>query len=388
MFQYIRYHKAFDALYKKLDGLIAGGAFQGKYVVMFGTSNIAGIIIYYLRIHGIETDAIIDNDKTRAGTVVYGTKVFTPQDCLSEYRSDAIILLASIFQEEMAKQLENFGYRRGEQIAVVLDMRRELEDYSYADRSGYTELSPQEVRESQLRILTNLDVVCRENGLRYYICGGTLLGAVRHRGYIPWDDDIDVVMPFTDIKRLSGLLGKDGDFSLISCFDSTLAHYDTISFLTDNTVVCDCNNEFPQMTTGLTVDLFPFIGVPDDAAEQTEYLRKMKELDMLKWNSMYDSAEVKRAFGNQLDYMLQFDYDSYELIGNVLSRYFVKDIFPREWFEQTVRLPFESVTLTAPHNYDGYLKKLYGDYMQLPPVEKQVGEHHYKAYWARTDQAE
>lgn len=375
---YERHSLAVDLLYDKLNYLIDEEILSGKKVVMFGTSNIAGIIIHYLTKNGVNMYGIIDNDKTRHGQVVYGLSVYGPEELLEAYDKDVIVLVASTYQAEMIAQLEAMGYKENQQVYVALDMHKAMNDYSFVDRTDYVPMTQEEVKKSQLGILKKLDKICTENNIRYYICGGTLLGAVRHGGYIPWDDDIDVVMPFKDIIKLSEVLREDEDYSLIS-FADDLEYFDICSLMVDNNTLCDFNG-FMQLTSGVSIDVFPFIGVPEDEAERDEYIRTMRRLDSEKWNLMYDAKACKEALNRQVEYMLKFDYDRHPTIGNVLGRYFMKDIFPRAYFDETVRMKFEDIELEAPKNWDGYLKGLYGDYMKLPPKEKQVAVHYYKAY--------
>lgn len=375
---YQRHTKAVDELYNRLNGLLADKVFENREVIMFGTSNIASIIIYYLGIKGVKVSAIVDNDSSRTGKVVYGVKVHNPEAYLSDYRENAVILIASTYQNEMLSQLENMGYKKDSQVYLAIDLPKVMSDYSFVDRTGYRELTIAEVKKSQLGILQKLHNVCCENNLRYYICGGTLIGAVRHKGYIPWDDDVDVVMPIKDIIKLSEILKNDKDFSFIS-FADDLEYFDICSLMVDNSTICDFNG-FMQLSSGVSIDVFPFTGVPDGEKELSVYLETMRNLDMDKWNKLYDIKECKNALKKQVDYMLSFDYDSHNTIGNVLGRYFVKDIFPRAYFDETVPMEFEGLELTAPKEWHNYLTKLYGDYMQLPPKEKQVAVHYYKAY--------
>lgn len=380
---YIRHDNAVRALYGNLDRLVSGTTLADKTVIVFGTSNLAGMIIHYLGLHGIRTAAIVDNDSARAGQMVYGVRVYPPTQYLQPYDSRKVVLIASTYQEEMLFQLAQMGYQREQQAFLVIDLPAVMQDYSFVDRTGYIPLTEQEIRESQLRILERLDTVCRELGLRYNICGGTLIGAVRHQGYIPWDDDIDVVMPMQDIIRLTEALQRDREYSMIS-FASGVDYFDVCSLMVDNSTVCDFNG-FMQLTSGVSIDVFPFTGVPEGAVQQRAYLEQMRSLDMDKWNRLYEPEACREAFDRQIGYMLSFDYDRSETIGNVLSRYFVRDIFPRSWFNETVRLPFETLSLNAPKYYHEYLTKLYGDYRALPPVQKRVSVHYYKAYRKREE---
>lgn len=378
MLNYERHTNAVDALYTQLDRLKASGALCGKKTVVFGTSNLAGIIIHYLHLNGIETSAIIDNDASRQGQRVYGVTVYTPAALLLPYDAKTVILIASAHQEEMIQQLAGLGYQKEEQVFLALDLPGVMSDYSFASREGYTELTGEELRESQLRILRRLDAVCRTHHLRYYLAYGTLLGAVRHHGYIPWDDDIDVLMPMQDIIRLEEVLRAEEEFSLIS-FAGELEYFDIASLMVDNTTVCDFNG-FMQLTSGVSIDIFPLTGVPGEGRERTGYLEEMRRFDSAKWNLLYDPGACRRAFIKQAEYMLSFDFDHCAFVGNVLGSDFVRDIFPRYFFEEPVELEFEGLYLKAPKYYHEYLTQIYGDYMQLPPAEKRVGMHYFKAY--------
>ncbi len=380
---YERHDTAIRTLYHNLDTLLEQGILQNKTVVMFGTSNLASIVIYYLKQKGIQVQAIIDNDSSREGKIVYGVPVFLPEQYMSKeaYSQDKIVLIASTYQKEMRAQLEQMGYEYHKNIFYAIDLPQVMNDYSYVDRTSYVELTDDEIKQVQLGILQKLDTVCKEHGIRYYICGGTLIGAVRHQGYIPWDDDIDVVMPLGDIIRLEEVLRNDEDYSFIG-MSPDMEYFDACSLMVDNRTVCDFNG-FLQLTSGVSIDIFPFIGVPQGQEEFDAYIKQMRTLEMKKWNLMYDMKACMQAYQEQIQYMMTFDYDTYDTIGNVLGRYFLKDIFPRYYFEETVELPFEHLRLAAPKHYHEYLTRLYGDYMKLPPKEKQVGVHYYRAYWRK-----
>ncbi|MBD5136059.1 MAG: hypothetical protein HDT39_08900 [Lachnospiraceae bacterium] len=377
---YIRHTRAIDKFYKNLD-LITEKLKGGKKTVIFGTNKISGMMAYYLEKNGIAITAFIDNDKARHGEKVFGIPVFSPEGLLGEYDSEYRILIVSGHQESMVAQLENMGYSLQEQICIVMDLNREMEDFGYIDRSGMRELSSKEIREGQLRALRHLKEVCEKNNLKYYLCGGTLLGAVRHKGYIPWDDDIDVFLELEDLKKLNEIMKADKEFSLISFVDKDNDYFDEISLFVDNSAIMD-NNHFPiQMTTGITIDIFYLSGIPDGEAELREYALRAKELEQIKWNKFYSNEECKKAVGDVIDFLSQYKFGDTKRVGSVLSPHFLREVFEYESFQKTKQLLFEGELYAVPGDYHTYLKQIYGDdYMIPPPENNRVAHHSFKAY--------
>lgn len=377
---YIRHTRAIDKFYKNLD-LITDKLKAGKKTVIFGTNKISGMMAYYLQKNGIAVTAFIDNDKARHGEKVFGIPVFSPEGLLGEYDSAFRILIVSGHQESMVAQLEKMGYSLQEHICIVMDLNKEMEDFGYIDRSGMCELSSKEIREGQLRALKHLKEVCEKHNLKYYLCGGTLLGAVRHKGYIPWDDDIDVFLELEDLKKLNEIMKSDKEFSLISFVDKDNDYFDEISLFVDNSVIMD-NNHFPiQMTTGITIDIFYLSGIPDGEDELKEYALRAKELEQIKWNKFYSNEECKKAVGDVIDFLSQYKFGDTKRVGSVLSPHFLREVFEYESFQKPKHLLFEGELYAVPGDYHTYLKQIYGDdYMVPPPENKRVAHHSFKAY--------
>lgn len=374
------YDIALKKFYGGLDSLIENKCLENKYVIMFGSSLVAGMVMSYLEMKGIIVDAIIDNDKTRENTRISNIKISSPEKFRDEFRTDAVFLIFSFWQEEMINQLKSYGYQVDRHILKIMDYGTLLNDYSFADREHYKRMSLKEVRESQAGILNYLDKVCREHSIRYFLAYGTLLGAVRHKGFIPWDDDVDVLIELKDFKRLCEILKNDNDYAVISSIN-TPGFFEQYSLMVDQHTVSDINTFPTQITTGVSIDIYPLCGLPEDEEQYQEYVKKLKQLEQERCNKMYSEAECKKVCDQIINYMSQYDYDECTYAGCLLSPYYLKEKVKKEVYGKGRTVFFEGMELTAPDNWDFLLKKIYGDYMTLPPKEQREGHHFYKAYF-------
>lgn len=377
---YIRHTKAIDSFYDSLNQLIENKTLARHNVVMFGSSKISGMIIYYLSIHGIETNAIIDNDEMRQGKKAFGIDICSPEEYVLKNGKCDVFLIASAYQDEMGEQLLKLGVRE-EQIVKVIDLPELMNDYDFVDRKGFKAMSDKDVRKSQLGVLKHLKEVCEKHHLRYYLCGGTLLGAVRHKGYIPWDDDIDVFVELEDLEKLVDIMKSDKDYSLISFLDKDSDYYDEISLMVDNNTIYDTNHFPIQLTTGVSIDIFYISGMPKSQEELDAYVAEVKRLDQLRWNKLYSEQECRKATDELVSYLKRYRFDECENVGCILAPHFMREILPKSTFAHEKKLKFETEYFSVPERYEFYLNRMYGDYMQLPPEEKQVSHHYFNAYY-------
>jgi phosphorylcholine metabolism protein LicD len=377
--KYKRYDKALNVLYDNLNKIVEKSDLEHKKIYMFGTSKIATMIISFLQKENVSLCGIIDNDKSRHGFIIENLEVYSP-DILRNYDKDVIVLIASSYQNEMIKQLQDMGYKYNDNIIKVIDLQDLMEDYSFVDRNGYKEMSPEDIRTCQLNLMKYLKKVCDENGIDYYLTYGTLLGAVRHKGFIPWDDDVDVSVDGKEIDRLAELINKSDRYQLITCKNCD-GYFDQISLLIDKTTVVDFN-QFPlQTTTGISIDIFPIYGLPDSPEEFKDYIEKIKELEKKKWNNLYNPVECKKYTLEMDDFISSYKFEDYQHTGFVLSPYFTKDYLKRSVYGEKKYLMFEDEEFCVPHDYKNVLETIYGDYMELPPVNKRGGHHYYKVYY-------
>lgn len=380
---YTRYSVALDHLYGNLDQLIQNGVLLHRKIYMFGSSKVAGMIISYLQEKQIPLAGIIDNNSACTGSHMLGLEISLP-DILAKQEEEVFVLIASAYQDAMIQQLEQMGYQYGRHIQVVLDIHKEMDDYSYADRSGYIPLTDQEVRESQLKVLQCVKRVCEKHGLHYYLAYGTLLGAVRHQGFIPWDDDIDIYIPVSDLKCFVEVVKAEQDFDIVSTAVGD-DYYEMVSKMYDCNTICD-SNQFPMQTSaGVSIDVFPIFGLPDTEEQIGFYYEELKKAEAEVLNRIYDRDASLKASKEFFELMGKYDIRSAKYIGNILSTYQLKEIFPAEWFQGSRELDFEHETFSVPAGYDGYLQKVYGNYLELPPENERKEHHFFHVYHSRQE---
>lgn len=240
-----------------------------------------------------------------------------------------------------------------------------------------------------------------KHDIRYVACGGTVLGAVRHKGFIPWDDDIDIYLPRADYNRLLAMGGelRQQGYEVISVAnEGYYMPFAKISRL-DTTVW-----EFERlpMVMGVFIDLFPLdeFDEPDDVITARQYRshfyfdKYINALSHYPFSSLLQclvKGDVhglgvrvlnlwrKRNPQRYLQAFLDFEQGYVGRSGDkcVCVTQWEGRIFKSEWFHDVIELPFESTTVTVPRAYHDYLTVLYGDYMQLPPEEKRIQHPNY-----------
>jgi lipopolysaccharide cholinephosphotransferase len=261
-----------------------------------------------------------------------------------------------------------------------------------------------EMQKIELDILKKFADYCDRYNLRYYLYAGTLLGAVRHHGFIPWDDDIDVVMPRPDYEKFYALSQKDKIASHLDVMDYKLSDTCICPFvkIVDNRTSGHEENLPDSFETGVWIDVFPLDGLPDGKKQQTRHIEKLQKLIKLldlctrkyvpccnplrclkryfifKRYSKIDYKKVDR----QLEQLAtKYDYNNSTYIGAVVFGGGAHDIIIKEGFETALKLDFERYKFCVPGTYQQYLSNLFGDYMTPPPENQRVPKHSYTAWW-------
>lgn len=259
-------------------------------------------------------------------------------------------------------------------------------------RSKAYHLSPDELKQLQsieLELLIEFDRICRKHHITYSIDGGTLLGAVRHGGFIPWDDDADVILNRTEYQKFLSVVDQElntDKFYLQDINRTSGYRWGYAKLRRSNTEFIRLNQEYMPYEQGIFLDIFVCDNVPDNYIA-----RCICNFHSFIYRKIFYSEVGKHTSGgiNKLMYtmlnlipekVLKKRYAKYVKSRNRKNTDMVKCLtFPacnrvygykRNWYEDTVDMKFGDVTLRACRNYDEYLKFLYGDYLELPPIEK------------------
>ena len=266
----------------------------------------------------------------------------------------------------------------------------------------------EELRKIELGILDYFDKLCSENSLTYFLAGGTLLGAIRHKGFIPWDDDIDVMMPRKDYEKLKELFPKHEYYKFLH-YGNTHNYPKAFGTINDSrTYKPESNIRQKCQHIGVNIDIFPIDSVPDDREEVHSYFQEISEIAHKNFCITYSYGKsdtlvltLKRNLGIFLYRAMEFlgltsvdkmveqysilaqrynSIDSKKCAVTCSYIYGEREVNVRTDYYPVKRVPFEGKSYCIPANYDAYLTGLYGNYMQLPPKEKQI-PHHDVCYW-------
>lgn len=270
-------------------------------------------------------------------------------------------------------------------------------------------LTLDEIKACELNILREFHAFCEKNGLTYFLAGGTLLGAIRHKGFIPWDDDIDVMMPRPDAMRLLER-AKDGlndDLQLDTWYLNEKST-STMIKIVDRRTTAVFEDTVVQPGYGVWIDVFVADGVPDDRAQNEKDFKKTRLLmDLLTASLTKIGVERRTPLLTKLQYLLvpvilpirgvgygtyirkifqismRYDYNAYDRIAVYEGRGGIREIMEKKRLFPRILVEFEGESFYTMHNYDEYLHNMYGDYMTPPPPEKQVSRHLMRVKWVR-----
>lgn len=270
-----------------------------------------------------------------------------------------------------------------------------------------TELSIKETQAISLEILYTVAEICETQQFRYSLIYGTLIGAIRHKDFIPWDDDVDIMMPRPDYEKfLNYFKEHNTEYPHLRLFNhNECTEYPyMISRISDERYIIDMANEKPY-GMGIFIDIYPYDGLGQTKEEALKYGLKGDRLSSFCYQATREHFAIetttsvirkiikypfyiiskligKEYFQNKLEKLAgKKDYETSEYIGCIIwLSGGEKDIFLKRWFDETITVPFGKYKFRVPKYYDKVLRHTYGDYMQLPPEEERIGHHYYKVY--------
>ena len=274
---------------------------------------------------------------------------------------------------------------------------------------GKRRLTLKELQQVELDILKSFHSFCLEHNLRYYMGGGTLIGAVRHKGFIPWDDDIDLMMPRPDYMKLVDLVKNDCMLDNIHKVDCCYFNPNSLSSamrIFDVRTELTFDNFRIPYTLGCWIDVFPVDGLDSSIVKRKRHFRKMRiamDLYLCSITKLGGKRRSKvltilqygivpilpfiRLFKNH-QYTAWLDsisrrnkYEDCDWVGVLEGRAVEKEAMLKSKMEPVVEVEFEKCKFWAMANYDEYLTNLYGNYMELPPEADRVSRHEISVYW-------
>ena len=250
----------------------------------------------------------------------------------------------------------------------------------------------QQLKDCERDMLAAFVAVCEKHNIKYSLQGGTLLGAVRHRGFIPWDDDVDVSLPRKEYERFIAVAQKEfPSYYFLQTKDTDPEYPNNFAKIRDSrTTFIETSARYLKINHGAYIDIFPIDYYPDGFKAKMFEIKKK----LLTWriNKVFYMPHmgIKSKIATVISCILYPSLrkaiekreklfssvpESNRVVNNS-GAWLSKEIIPREWLEETTEMTFEGIKVQASAEYHKWLSFVYGDYMQLPPEKARKG-HHY-----------
>ena len=374
-------------IYAALENLNEKQSLFKRHIVIYGFSAQAKVVIAYLKKKENVLISLVDGDCSVQGKQYCGILINDPVALLREISSEAAVI---VFDKGHGKRAEilKINPSLSEQIY-------EINKFNYSDfpcrlktPKNARIIGLQEAQKELLDIFTYFDRFCRQHQLCYFLDGGSLLGAVRHGGIIPWDDDLDVTMPMPDYIKLCQLLPEICDsryeFRCLHAERQEELSLSSISRLLSRSVITSCSNYPVHLMEGIGLDIWALAGFPDDEQEQEAYSLELEYMgDYWKENIVIPYGMTELSEGTYraaqdilLKKMTKYDYNEsnyvgYAYCGKILHILNGKNrAFSKKVFTKSAVFEFENERAQCPGEWDYYLTNCFGDYMRLPPEDE------------------
>ena len=376
---YTEYFSKFE-----IQNSLIGGNFHNIFVTIFVSSGVLGLVSFLL-------------------ILGYVIKRFLTYLIISKKNTDKLIMIlffgilfGQLFESQIMYSTNFINIIFWLSIGYGLVVCKRDEGVRYQE---VTDVS--EIQQMELGIMEYIHEVCQKIGVKYFLAYGSLIGAVRHKGFIPWDDDMDICMLREDYEKLQDYLiaNPDERYEVMSYKNNLNYVYpfmkvqDNHTYLLEEDVRIDSN-------MGIYVDIFPVDGYEDDADFKNKMTKliKKRQLSCYTFKGITNTKSLLNSliryvsvvifyFTNTNKYVEQIDelaksraVADYEQVDYLIYKDMNKPVWKREWLEQVIVGTFEGEEFMIPKHYHEILTSDYGDYMQLPPLEQRVSHHDFKLW--------
>lgn len=376
---YTEYFSKFE-----IQNSLIGGNFHNIFVTIFVSSGVLGLVSFLL-------------------VLAYVIKRFLTYLIVSKKNTDKLIMIlffgilfGQLFESQIMYSTNFINIIFWLVIGYGLVVCKRDEGVRYQEVTDINE-----IQQMELGIMEYIHEVCQKIGVKYFLAYGSLIGAVRHQGFIPWDDDMDICMLREDYEKLQDYLiaNPDKRYEVMSYKNNLNYVYpfmkvqDNHTYLLEEDVRIDSN-------MGIYVDIFPVDGYEDDVEFKNKMTKliKKRQLSCYTFKGITNTKSVLNSllryvsviifyFTNTNKYVAQIEelaksrkVSDYEQVDYLIYKDMNKPVWRREWLEQVTTGTFEGKEFTIPKNYHEILTSDYGDYMQLPPVEQRVSHHDFKLW--------
>ena len=376
---YTKYFSKFE-----IQNSLIGGNFHNILVTIFVSSGILGLVSFLL-------------------ILGYIFKHFLTYLIVSKKNSEKLIMIlffgilfGQLFESQIMYSTNFINIIFWLIIGYGLVICKRDEDIRYQEVTDI-----REIQQMELGIMEYIHEVCQKIGVKYFLAYGSLIGAVRHKGFIPWDDDMDICMLREDYEKLQDyLIAHPDDRYEVMSYKNNLNYVypfmkvqDNQTYLLEEDVRIDSN-------MGIYVDIFPVDGYEDDSVFKDKMTRliKKRQLSCYTFKGITNTKSLLNSliryisviifyFTNTNKYIRGIDelaqsrkVDDYELVDYLIYKDMNKPVWKREWLKQTITGVFEGKEFMIPKNYHEILTSDYGDYTQLPPVELRFSHHDFQLW--------
>lgn len=376
---YTKYFSKFE-----IQNSLIGGNFHNIFVTIFVSSGILGLVSFLLLLG-------------------YIIKRFLTYLIVSKKNSEKLIMIlffgilfGQLFESQIMYSTNFINIIFWLIIGYGLVVCKRDEGIRYQEVTDI-----REIQQMELGIMEYIHEVCQKIGVKYFLAYGSLIGAVRHKGFIPWDDDMDICMLREDYEKLQDYLiaNPDERYEVMSYKNNLNYVYpfmkvqDNQTYLLEEDVRIDSN-------MGIYVDIFPVDGYEDDSVFKDKMTRliKKRQLSCYTFKGITNTKSLLNSliryisviifyFTNTNRYIRGIDelaqsrkVDDYELVDYLIYKDMNKPVWKREWLNQTITGVFEGKEFMILKNYHEILTSDYGDYTQLPPVELRLSHHDFQLW--------